>query len=581
MRTFVLTLSLTVAVYLTGCTSRSAYPSILQQAERCMNIRPDSALRLLQSVTDSICIYPKETQMYWLLLTIQAKDKLYITHTSDSLINHIVKFYEKYNDDAKLMKAYYYQGRVYRDMNDAPKALKAFQHAKELKVPDWDLLTKIYSQMGYLFSYQGLYDEAIQINQKFVDFYTQLGKEHKASYAFRDIARMYNMKEEKDKALYYYKRAWQTALADKDSTRYYGILSEAAGLYYKAGLTDSAQQILMSTVNLPCIKNKAHIYTVLGDIYEERNCWDSAIYYRKKAIETGNIHKAYSNYTSLGWMEIKRGNEKEALAYLQEALWASDSIRKITETEGVAKINSLYNYQHTKAENNRLQLEQERYEKMLLLATLLILTAAKICVCLVINQKKERRKFRENEKRLKQLHEQANLENQKTIEANGKKIKELEAHLKDETKKKDEMEKQMTCLQVEQLKWQNQGIQLSLDKKELAIKTLKASEVYSLFKRVSLGEDLEIETKDWSNLRIEINKAYPNFLHNLLELYSHMSLVETRICLLTKIDIPPAHIARVLGYSRSSVTSARDRLYKKIFGVEGTAEKFTYFIENI
>ena len=57
--------------------------------------RPDSALILLEGMEDSISIYPEETQMYWYLLTIQAKDKLYITHTGDSLINSIVKFYNE------------------------------------------------------------------------------------------------------------------------------------------------------------------------------------------------------------------------------------------------------------------------------------------------------------------------------------------------------------------------------------------------------------------------------------------------------------------------------------------------------
>ena len=74
------------------------------------------------------------------------------------------------------MLAYYYQGRVYRDINDAPRALKAFQQAEKIRTSDWDLLTKVYSQMGYLFSYQGLYDEAIQVNRKAIELYNQQGR---------------------------------------------------------------------------------------------------------------------------------------------------------------------------------------------------------------------------------------------------------------------------------------------------------------------------------------------------------------------------------------------------------------------
>ena len=163
MRTFIITILPSILVFFMGCDSHLPYPSIMQQAENCMNTRPDSALILLEGMADCIHTFPEETQMYWHLLTIQAKDKQYITHTSDSLINHIVEFYEKHDDKAKRMMAYYYQGRVYRDMNDAPQALKAFQRAEELKISDKELLTKVYSQMGYLFAYQGLYDEAIKV----------------------------------------------------------------------------------------------------------------------------------------------------------------------------------------------------------------------------------------------------------------------------------------------------------------------------------------------------------------------------------------------------------------------------------
>ena len=95
MRTFILAFILTIATNFISCSFRPPYSTTMQQAESIMNTRPDSALKMLQGMADSIHVYPEETQMYWHLLTIQAKDKLYITHTSDSLINSIVKFYNE------------------------------------------------------------------------------------------------------------------------------------------------------------------------------------------------------------------------------------------------------------------------------------------------------------------------------------------------------------------------------------------------------------------------------------------------------------------------------------------------------
>ena len=96
-----------------ACQRHTDYPPAMQQAETLMNTRPDSALTLLESTTDSLAMLPEDARMYHSLLTIQAKDKLYITHTSDSLINRIVSFYEDDGDSDRLMMAYFYQGSNY------------------------------------------------------------------------------------------------------------------------------------------------------------------------------------------------------------------------------------------------------------------------------------------------------------------------------------------------------------------------------------------------------------------------------------------------------------------------------------
>ena len=230
-----LTILLLSLIGFTACRHHTTYPLAMQQAEQLMNIRPDSALTFLQGMADTLAALPEETRMYHQLLTIQAKDKLYITHTSDSLINRIVSFYEEYGNSDRLMMAYFYQGSTYRDMNDAPRPLKAFQQAVDLNVPNYDLLAKTYNQMGTLFMYQGLHDEVIRVNRKAIETYLLLGKPNKISYAQRDIARMYDVKNMQDSALYFYKEACYTALKDGDSVKYYGILSELGGYYYSTG----------------------------------------------------------------------------------------------------------------------------------------------------------------------------------------------------------------------------------------------------------------------------------------------------------------------------------------------------------
>ena len=64
--------------------------------------------------------------MYYWLLAVKASDKCYVPHTSDSLMKAVVHYYENHGTPAQRMEAYYYLGSVYRDMQDAPRALNFF-----------------------------------------------------------------------------------------------------------------------------------------------------------------------------------------------------------------------------------------------------------------------------------------------------------------------------------------------------------------------------------------------------------------------------------------------------------------------
>ena len=144
--------------------AEKSYPSAMQRAISLLSARPDSALYYLSQLDSQMADEPEETRMYHRLLTLAAEDKLYVPHTSDSLIREIVRYYEGYGDSDKLMMAYYYQGSVWRDMNDAPRAIDCYHRALEAgrHTRCSGLLIPIYSQLGTLLAYQGVYDESLQ-----------------------------------------------------------------------------------------------------------------------------------------------------------------------------------------------------------------------------------------------------------------------------------------------------------------------------------------------------------------------------------------------------------------------------------
>ena len=565
----------------TACQQRTAYPPAMQQAEALMNTRPDSALTLLESTTDSLAMLPEEARMYHSLLTIQAKDKLYITHTSDSLINRIVSFYEDDGDSDRLMMAYFYQGSTYRDMNDAPRALKAFQQAVDLNVPNLDLLAKTYNQMGTLFMYQGLHDEVIQVNRKAIETYLSQGKRNKISYAQRDIARMYDIKNISDSALLYYKEACQTAMMDGDSARYYGILSELGGYYLKMGNQNMSKKILLESERQQLYGNKTHIYLNLGNIYEKTQRWDSAFHYYQKALSEGDVRRKCYAYYALAWMEYRKGKFVQAMEYMNQYIPLKDSIDQMTQTETVSKINALYNYQHTSEENARLRLKQEVQNNRNLLISVILLCVILIAWSTFIYLKKKSRESLRIERTLKRMEEDRYNRSLSRIKENEQTIAYLLRDLGEVKNHSSHLQRELSMLQKEMLELHNREIINANNEEEQRIATFLQSSLYRQIQRAASNNDVNISEKEWERIQSTLDFVFPHFRMQLIELYPQLSRIEEQVCWLIKLSIPPAGIARIVKRSNSAISNIRTRLHKKIHKTNGNGEMFDEFIRNL
>lgn len=140
-----------------------------------MAAKPDSALCLLDSIKHPEELSRKE-QALWCLLHTQARDKNRIKHVSDSLIRIAVRYYEKTDLEERKMQAYYYCGRVYQDLNDAPQAqeyyLKAYDVGKNLNTPS--LQGQLCANLGSLYTLQKLYQPALTYQKKAVDYFSRI-----------------------------------------------------------------------------------------------------------------------------------------------------------------------------------------------------------------------------------------------------------------------------------------------------------------------------------------------------------------------------------------------------------------------
>ena len=134
----------------TGCQERKGTASILKEAEALMYTSPDSALQMLETISQPEQLTGKEQADYALLLT-QARSRNRITATSDSLIRIATDYFQDSNDNARKAKAFLYLGDVYMDMQNHVEAMKALKQAEEvLDDAEASVQSLIYSNLAYL-----------------------------------------------------------------------------------------------------------------------------------------------------------------------------------------------------------------------------------------------------------------------------------------------------------------------------------------------------------------------------------------------------------------------------------------------
>ncbi|MBQ6186478.1 MAG: hypothetical protein IJK49_00835 [Prevotella sp.] len=100
----------------------------------------------------------------------------------------------------------------------------------------------------------------------------------------------------------------------------------------------------------------------------------------------------------------------------------------------------------------------------------------------------------------------------------------------------------------------------------------------ALRRRIEAGDN--IKPDEWKDLEQHLKAIYPRFSSSLYGLYN-LSPTEYQVCLLTKIRTTPKEIADVLCKDKSTISSIRKRLYKKVFGKDGSGKEWDEFILSL
>lgn len=553
---------------------------ILATADSLADVRPDSAATLLEQVEDSMARGDETTRMAYKLVRIKVEDKAKRLYIEEHEITDIVEYYEGKGDKTLLPTAYYYAGRHFAKQHDAPAALGYFYRAYESIGPDSInsfLKGKTCNQIGQLHTRQMLYKDSKAFYEEALLYNTIAKDTIGAIFSLRDIAGSYEMTEQYDSCDFYLHKALQLAQAKPDTTMVRNILCSLTDSHIERGQFDSAKVYIAPLFGHTNPQLESPIYTNASKIYLHEGKIDSALYCINRVLRNGTVEGKKTAYRNLTRIDLMRGDVRAAREHFENYVLYIDSINHIRATEALANAAAAYDYKQKEQENTRLKEENQRKTFM---GWILILTCALLLILLVLVRTYYKNRHTKDLARSMALNLSLDRLTQipSTDDASQQEKTDTRAAQNKDTATTADNDK--TALQQEIDILDKKLTQLSeINKRQDSNSQDQMAELQKIF-RFYAKHDMSPKDKDWLLLEKALMQACPQLFSDLTQKIQ-LSLVEERVCWLTKLKLTPSETARVLSKSPQAVTSIRSRLYQKIFNLKGSSRDFDDFVGNL
>ena len=565
-----------------GCTTNKShgFEGVLAIADSLANATQynDSAVRLLEQVKDSMLRQDEATQMAYKLIRIKAYDRARQPFDEEDEIFNILDYFEKKGDKALLPVALYYAGRHTSKQHDTPSALGYFRRAHQMIANDSSNILNgwICGQTGYLYFQQMLYEESRTHFSEALRYGIASKDTVHMIYSIRDIGGSYQMMGDKATCDTYLHKALRLAEEKRDTMMVRNILCSLADNNIEMERYDSAMVYLRPLLTNVHKSVESPIYTNASKIYYHQGKLDSALYYIGKVLDVGNVYGKKVAYRNRTRIDMIRGDLASAKNDFENFVLYIDTIDHIRASEALANASAAYDYSMKEQENTRLREENQQrafWGWAMALACALLLAVLFLAITFY---KKRRAEDAARSMALEMALDKLSLKTSEHVAAKQSEINQLIDRIRD----------MKTATDSERLAMQNE---IDTLKKQIALLSSASMRDASLPREVveqqerfrSFSQEGRTpEDGDWMMLEDALKEAFPR-LFEVLSKGLHLSMMEERVCWLTKLGLKPSQTARLVGRSAQAITSIRSRLYRKIFCEEGSPEDFDRFIHDL
>lgn len=529
--------SILMSVSLSSCSSSVKSPLLLS-ADSLMEIYPDSALSILESISSPQKLPRADRALYALLLT-QARHKNYIALGDDSLIKTAVEYYGDKKKSVRAAKAHYYWGATYLEKGYTSFAVDEYLTAIRLMPVRDEFLAMIYDNLAYCYEKDDLYDIAIEAYRQ---AYQILEGGSQQTYPLRGIARICLLQNKKDSALLYYQKALDYALAEQDSSLIGALYHDLAMVYnekkdyVQADKYVSKAMIMQGDDAVNVCLSKAQIMLNLNKL-------DSASYFFSKNIDQLNIYGKAVCYDGMHQIAKKRGEWKIATENMDAYRVLYDSMQIMNDNE---ELNRLMD-KHQLEEHRRLLSEHTKMLVFTLVSVFFFLMI--ICVfCFMWNDRKRKKRYIALQRELTQNRVDTML------------LKEEEVS---ETNKED-LDKKRSKLTEQQI--------------QLCISVLKTTNCYDQLEALEKAtpKQLLVMRSLRKEIRSEISSAFVDVMMNLKERYPALTGDDIFYCVLSLLCCSKTVMMELMDATSDALKTRKNRIknkmdaqiFDRVFGVD-------------
>ncbi len=527
-------------VILCSCGGNSGRDRKFDRIDTIADTEPRKALEMLDSI-DYDNLSERERHRHD-LLTIKARDKAYILHTSDSLIRDVLDYYSSRTSDPLYPQALYYGGRVYSDLGDYPTALQYFQDALD-KIPDDDdnlaLRGAAISQTGRLLDDLRLYSEAIPYVKQSIMIVKQLNDTFNIAYDYQLLSGIYIHAGKLDSASTYLKEAirFSSSLPNADKAN---ILIHLADILHTNGEIDSALQVIRPLVKSADSICHNYALAVASEIYRDACIPDTAYAYAYELAMSKNQNNRKAGFQILFSPKLSNIVPKDTLLSLIPKYKQCLEDYLSSHEANLALIQQAsYNYDFHLTEKKEAESRRNKMYIAFLGTVVIILMLIAVVLYLKLR----------NSILLSELNRLITCINAASVNNDDD----------NQPVRTEEMEKYLD------------DIAQKLEKADFTFKVpdiiLKSDIYLRLQQRIEENKCIPETDCIWQELELLVEQASPGFKSNLRKFSDgKITDVEIQVALLIKCGITPSKMAKLLNRAKNTISTRRKSLFVKIFG---------------